>query len=101
MIRINGNVKRASGFSRRRRISNQLAAFAAIMLFASTQVNAPVPDGSDTSAPANIASHQVDGDHDSGTDPGKESADDVMSQAVSTRRARARGINFSLFLFRR
>ncbi len=101
MIRINGNVKRASGFSRRRRISNQLAAFAAIMLFASTQVNAPVPDGSDKSTPANIASHEVDGDHDPATDPGNETAGDLMSQAVSSRRTSARGINFSLFLFRR
>lgn len=101
MIRINRNVKRAAAFCRRRRISNQLAAFAAIMLFASTQVNAPVPAGSDESTPANIASYRVNDDHDSGTDTGNESAGDVMPQAVSTRRAKARGVNFSLFLFRR
>lgn len=101
MIRLSGNWKRAPGISRRRRISNQLAAFAAIMLFASTQVNAPVPDGSDASPPANIASHEVDGDRDSATDPRHELAGDVKTQAVSTRRAKARGINFSLFLFRR
>lgn len=71
------------------------------MLFASTQVNAPVQDGSDASAPANIASHEVDGDSGSGTDPRHESVGDVMAQAVSTRREKARGINFSLFLFRR
>ena len=59
MIRLSDNTKTANRRPWRRRISNQLAAFAAIMLFASTQVGAPVKGLDMNSAKPQVASQNV------------------------------------------
>lgn len=59
MIKLNENTKAVNQRTWRRRISNQLAGFAAIMLFASTQVGAPESTLNMNSAKSQIASQSV------------------------------------------
>ena len=59
MININENTKAVNHKPWRRRISNQLAGFAAIMLFASTQVGVPENALNMNSAKTQVASQSV------------------------------------------
>lgn len=100
MITLNTNSTRTPRFSRRRRVSNQLAAFAAIMLFASTQVDSP--GETDSGHPVNdMLAQELVYEHDSRADPAPESESGGITEAVLGSHTKARGLDFSLFLFRR
>lgn len=101
MIRLTaqGNISRRR--LRRRRISNQLAAFAAIMLFASTQVPAPQAESGTEAAPG-LAAAEFRRDGTAAVSPAREAeAAPVVAQAVAADPKKSRGLNLSLFLLRR
>jgi hypothetical protein len=108
MIKLYGIGKQASRSKQRRRIANQLAAFAAIMLFASTQVAGPENSvhESESAATAVMLDSEMVGefnehqDDPPDSDAGK-SAEAVALQTVSSAAPKRRGLKLNLFLFRR
>lgn len=90
---------------RRVRISNQIAAFAAIMLFASTQVAGPLSgDKADNTAGA-LTEHNVLLDRTQQNDSDdlldlKDTQESVSATPVSSGKSKKR-LNLSLFRFRR
>lgn len=103
MIRLLGPVHTTLRRLRRRRISNQLAAFAAIMLFASTQV--PAPDAPDVEhGPQALALNEVteDGEPDTNLDglQQEEQPSPLAAPATTAADRRSRDLNLSLFLLR-
>lgn len=103
MIRIFRKSWNAAGPGGRRRVSNQLAAFAAVMLFASTQVEQRIAGGNDPQAgSAGQALVTIEaGTPEAPADLAPLSEQPVQADAPSSRTSRGKGIKLSLFLFGR
>ena len=100
MIRLNNERPDKMNRWNRRRVSNLVAAVAAIMLFASTQVNLPAGSrsGSDLSVAGDMADLQsLSADNSAGI--GERDEDNSQVVAVTSRKNR--GLKLSLFKFRR
>jgi len=104
MIRLLGQQQAILRRSRRPRVSNQLAVFAAMMLFASTQVPAPnateVEAGSAALAVDAVVENVEPGAAQEGLEE-QQQASAVETAGVSGGNEDSRGLNLSLFLFRR
>lgn len=104
MIRLSHQSTGIRRISRRRRISNQLAAVAAIMLFASTQVDF---SGQSDDAPASgdpVETWQATSISDEAQEAQEAPESTGTPQAATTQRStslsKGRSNSFSLFLFR-
>lgn len=100
MIRLNNGTPDKRNRWNRKRVSNLAAAVAAIMLFASTQVNLPAGSqaGTDLSIVGDLADQEsLSADQSAGI--GERDEDDSRVVSVSTRKNR--GLKLSLFKFRR
>jgi len=112
MIKLNSKLNFKVHSPRRRRISNQLAAIAAVMLFASTQVGVPqsnensVAHSSEMQA-SFVAATDTDTARDSWGETDSESGDANGSSSTpgilttSKKSGKAQGLKLNLFRFRR
>lgn len=107
MIRLPRHGPSALRSARRRRISNQLAAFAAIMLFASTQIPTPEAGGpADTDFAVPVGADRVEAHADvapvvASLEHTEQEAPSLESTGAAGHSPDARGLNLSLFLLRR
>ena len=104
MIKLTGQTTNNTRSSWRRRIPNQLAGFAAIMLFASTQVGSPQVGDNDSNMDTLLMSDNISissADAVLGQHRISDSLDPTTSKAASSSTKKKKSLKLNLFLFRR
>ena len=104
MIRLNGTKLTNIRKPWRRRISNQIAVIAAIMLFASTQIGAPQAAGEGFNTETEVAAQFTNSAANSGSLESSvvlSPASSDSSKNVSTKSKKRKRLKLDLFLFRR